>query len=166
MQHAQKFIHLAGAAAAAIALCSSAVAQTGISFRLSCHSIGNSPPEPLGDREGHALAVGQFTCRTEGGPLDGGVMTGTQIWEYDKTNAVGLSGSGVTRRPGATAAYQNTESKLTLTLVDGKVTGFTGSGRGAYTMVTGGAAPLKGKTYSYTFQTTGPFQFAVDVKVD
>jgi hypothetical protein len=165
MQHVQRFIGIAGAAAAMV-FCSSAVAQSGLSYRLSCQSIGTSPPEPLGDREGHAVAVGQYTCRTEGGPLDGGVLTGNQIWEYDKTNAVGLAGNSVTRKPGAYAAAQVTESKLALTVADGRVTGFTGSGRAVYVMAIGSAAPLKGKTFSYTFQTTGPFQFAVDVKVD
>lgn len=154
------------AAVTAFALCGGAAAQSALSHRLLCHSIGNSPPEPLGDREGHAVAVGQFTCRTEGGPLDGGVLTGMQVWEYDKSNAVAVAGSGITRKPGATAAYQTTEAKLALTIVDGKPVGFTGSGRGIYKLATGSAAVLNGKGYSYTFATTGPFQFAVDVKVD
>jgi hypothetical protein len=154
------------AIAAAVVMCTSAYAQSGVSFKFSCNAIGNSPPEPLGDREGHAVGVGQFACRTEGGPLDGAVLTGTQIWEYDRTNAVGLAGSGVVRKPGALAVYQNNESKLALTLTDGKVTGSTGSGRGRYALATGAAAALNGKTYSYTFASTGPFQFVVDVKVD
>jgi len=144
----------------------SAFAQSGSSFRLTCHSIGNSPTEPLGDREGHAVGVGQYTCRTDGGPLDGGMLTGMTIWEYDKNNGRSLSGMGVTRKPGALAAYQQTEAKVALTLTDGKVTGFTGSGRGRYTVATGTAAALDGKAYSFTFNSTGPGQFAVEGKVD
>ena len=147
-------------------LCAAASAQSGPSHRLVCQSIGNGAAEPLGDREGHALSVGNFTCRTEGGPLDGGVLTGATNWEYDKLGAVGLSGSGVTRKPGAMAAYMNTESKPTMTLVDGKITGFTGTGRGRYPLATGAAAALNGKAYSYTFGSTGAGQFAVDVKVE
>jgi len=98
--------------------------------------------------------------------LDGGVVTGGAVWEYDKANAVQLSGSGVTRKPGATAAYQNTEGKLALTMTNGKVTGFTGTGRGHYTMATGAAAAWNGKGYSFTFATTGPSSFVVDVKMD
>ena len=147
-------------------LCAAASAQSGLSHRLVCQSIGNGAAEPLGDREGHALSVGNFTCRTDGGPLDGGVLTGATIWEYDKLGAVGLSGSGVTRKPGAMAAYMNTESKLTMTLVDGMVTGLTGTGWGRHTLASGSAAALSGKAYSYTFGSTGAGQFGVDVKVE
>ena len=42
----------------------------------------------------------------------------------------------------------------------------TGSGRGRYTLATGSAAALAGKTYSYTFSMTGPNQFVVEVKHD
>ena len=154
------------AIAAAVVMCTSAYAQSATSFRFLCQNIGNHPPEPLGDREGHSVGVAQFTCRTEGGPLDGAILTGSQIWEYDKTNAVALTGSGVVRQRGAVAVYQNNEGKLALTLTDGKVTGSTGSGRGRYALATGAAAALNGKTYSYTFASTGPFQFVVDVKLD
>jgi hypothetical protein len=94
------------------------------------------------------------------------VLTGTTITEWDKTNGTVLSGVGVTRKPGATTAYQHTEGKTSLTLVDGKVTGSTGSGRGRMTMATGNASSLNGKTYSFTYKTTGPGQFTVDVKYD
>jgi len=77
-----------------------------------------------------------------------------------------LSGLGVTRKPGATTAYQHTEGKQSLVMTDGKVTGATGSGRGRYTLATGAAAANNGKTYSYTFRSTAPGQFIVDVKND
>ena len=51
-------------------------------------------------------------------------------------------------------------------LTDGKPSGMTGSGRGRYTLATGSAAALAGKTYSYTFSMTGPNQFVVEVKHD
>jgi len=113
--------------------CTTAWSQSAQSGRLLCHAVGSGPTEPLGDREGHAIAVSEFACRVEGGPTDGGVLTGTTITEWDKTNGTVLSGVGVTRKPGATTAYQHTEGKTSLTLVDGKVTGSTGSGRGRMT---------------------------------
>jgi hypothetical protein len=119
----------------------------------------------LGDRDGHNISVSNVVCRVEGGPQDGGVLTGLTIYEWDKTNAVALSGAGVTRKPGGTSAYQNTETKLALTLADGKVSGFTGTGRGRYTMATGTAAALNGKTYTFTFKSA-PGQTIVDVKID
>jgi hypothetical protein len=101
------------------------------------------------------------------GPLmDDGILTGTGITEWDKTNGVLLSGSGVARKPGATTAYRNTEAKVALTLSDGKVVGSSGSGRGVFTMATGTAAALGAKTYTYTFKSVGPGQTVIDVKID
>ena len=142
------------------------VAQTPTAFRCVCQDIGTSPREPLGDREGHAVSVTSYTCRVEGGPLDGGVLTGTTIYEWDKTNAIGLSANGVGRKAGATLVYQLSEFKNALTLVDGRVTGFLGSGQGTYKMATGSAASLAGKTFSYVVRPTGSSQFAIDVKVE
>jgi hypothetical protein len=149
-----------------VVMTGSVFAQSGESSRLFCHSVGNSTPEPLGDRDGHSISVAEVSCRVEGGLTDGGILTGTGITEWDKTNGVLLSGSGVTRKPGATTAYRNTEAKVALTLADGKVVGSTGSGRGLFTMATGTAASLSGKTYTFTFKSVGPGQTVFDVKVD
>lgn len=141
-------------------------AQSGATARLHCHAVGASPPEPLGDRDGHAISVGEITCRVEGGVTDGGVLTGITIYEWDKGSATMLSGSGVTRKPGATTTYQNTEGRQSLVITDGKVTGASGSGKGRYTLATGAAAMNNGKTYTYTFRTTAPGQLIIDVKND
>lgn len=151
---------------AAFALASAGAAAQGVTARLYCHTVGNGTAEALGDREGHTIAAGQFTCRVEGGPGDGGVLTGTNIVEWDKAQGVVLSGSGVTRKPGAVTAYQIVEAKSSLLMTDGKVTGVTGAGRGRFTLATGAAAAYAGKGFSYTLNTTGPGQFVVDVKYD
>jgi hypothetical protein len=57
------------AVACAALACGSALAQADQSSRLSCHTVGTAPPEPLGDREGHSLSVSQITCCAEGGGL-------------------------------------------------------------------------------------------------
>ena len=149
-----------------VVMCTGALAQSGQSFRLICQSVGSGTLEPLGDRDGHSISVAEQSCRVEGGLTDGGILTGTGITEWDKTNGVLLSGSGVTRKPGATTAYRNTEAKIALTLSDGKVVGSSGSGRGLFTMATGTAASLSGKTYTFTFKSVGPGQTVFDVKVD
>lgn len=154
------------AVATLAAFTAAASAQSGITYKLHCQSNGYNPPEPLGDREGHSLAVGQFTCRAEGGPVDGAVLTGMQIWEYDKTNATALAGGGVLRKPGTTVSYQTADGNLALTVNDGKVTGFKGATRGVYKMATGSAASLAGKSYTSNFATSGPGQFIVETKVD
>ena len=89
--------------AASFAMCASAFGQAGLSYKASCQEVGNSAEEPLGDRDGHSIDVFQFTCRIEGGPLDGGVMTGMTISEIEKTTSIGLSGAGVIRKAGGLA---------------------------------------------------------------
>lgn len=154
------------AVAASALICTSVAAQSGETTKLFCHAVGSGAAEPLGDREGHSITVQQNTCRVEGGLSNGAILTGTTIYEWDKTNGVLLSGFGVTRKPGATSAYQNTEGRIALTMTEGKVTGTTGSGKGRWTMATGAAATMKGKTYSYTFKSTGPGQAVIEVKND
>lgn len=160
-------LNVCGVATAAIAFAAvapSAVAQENI-IKNTCQDVGVSPSEPLGDREGHAISVVEYSCRVDSGPLSGGVMTGTAIWEWDKTNAVMLSNSGVIRKPGSTAVYVS-DGKNALTIADGKVTGFTASGRGSWPMAIGGAASLAGKSFTWTAKSTGPGQYDVELKVE
>jgi hypothetical protein len=98
--------------------------------------------------------------------MSGGVWTGSIIWEWDKTNAVMVSGNGVIRKRGATAVYQEKEGKIALTMSDGKVTGFAASGAGSWVMGTGSAASLAGKTYTLAAKPIGPEQFTVEIKGD
>ena len=145
----------------------SVLAQTSSVTKLHCATVGNSPPEALGDRPGHSISVSEFTCIGEGGPLDGGVMWGTGIWEWDGINGVGKAGSGVVRGRGGHIVYVNTEMKNTLTMVDGKVTGFVITGRGYYPVATGVAAPFQGKTYSYVGKPgPGPGRFVLESTLD
>ena len=132
-----------------------------------CQAVGaNGAPEPLGDREGHGISVTMETCRVEGGAISGGIVTGQSIWEWDKTNANMLSVSGVVRKPGAIATYELTDGKLALTITDGKVTGFTASGKGRWPLATGSAASMAGKTFTYKAKSTGPGEWETDVTAD
>jgi hypothetical protein len=156
---------LATAAIAFAAFAPSAVAQEN-AFTLTCQNVGGGAPEPLEDREGHSILVNDYSCRADSGPLSGGVWTGRAIWEWDKTNAVLVSGNGVVRKPGAAVVYQETRGKLALTMTDGKVTGFIATGGGTWPMAIGSAASLAGKSYTWTSKPTGPGQFAVELKVE
>jgi|OpeIllAssembly_1097287.scaffolds.fasta_scaffold169590_1 hypothetical protein len=140
--------------------------QTPLTYRYLCQSIGTGPQEPLGDRDGHNISVYSYSCRVEGGPLDGGVVTGNAIYEWNQTIAAGLTGNGVVRKPGAVAVFELSDFKNALTVVDGKVTGFSAAGHGTYKLATGTAVSLAGRTYTYTGRPNGPGQFAVDIKVD
>ena len=128
-----------------------------------CQSIGNTAPEPVGDREGHAIQVDMISCRVEGGAMDGAVGTGQDIWEWDKTNANMVSVTGLLRKPGATVAYELTAGTIALTMADGKVTGFTATGKGRYSLATGSAASLAGKSFTFTAKPTGLGQWETDV---
>ncbi len=111
-------------AIAFIAAAPSAVAQE-VTITTNCSMVGHSAPEPLGDRDGHGYSVEEHICLDQSGPLVGDIYTGTVIWEWGKTNAVLVSGSGVVRKPGATAVVQPTEGNVELTMADGKVAGAT-----------------------------------------
>ena len=98
--------------------------------------------------------------------MSGGLLTGVGIWEWNGPNAVLVSANGVTRKPGATVVWVRTEGKLALTMVEGKVTGWTASGRGANPIATGSAASLAGKSFTWTIKPTGPGQFTIEDKVE
>jgi len=142
----------------------SAVAQE-IAFTSTCSIVGNAAPEPLGDREGHAIFVEEDICRFDSGPFAGGVMTATSTWEFDRTNAVLVSSSAVFRKPGSMAVGRLTEGKIALTITDGKVSAVTSWARGDWPITTGGAASLGGKSFTSTGKDTGPGQFALEYKV-
>ncbi len=165
----QNFLRFSGTAAAALAFAAfapSAGAQENTTV-WTCQDVGVGPPEPLGDREGHSISVGRYTCRTESGPMGGGVATGTSIYEWDGPKGVELANSGVARKPGATVAWKGTEGKITLTMTDGKVTGWTGSGRGAHVLGTGGWASMAGKSYTWTVKSVAPAgQFTFESKYE
>lgn len=165
MNHLKVLVHCMGVAALSLG-CATALSQSVPTARLHCQNVGNSPPEALGDREGRGFSVTESTCRVEGGVGNGGVLTVSAIWDWDKGKAVLVSGMGVTRTPGATHSIQHTEGRMELVFADGKVVGATGSGRGRYVLTSGAASVLKGKTYSYTFKSVGPGQSVVDVTVD
>src|SRR6516162_8760874 len=152
-----------GTAIAFAAFVPNAIAQE-ITYTWTCQTIGADPPEALGDREGHSISVNVASCHSESEPMSGAVLTGTTIWEWDGPKAVLLSSYGVIRKPGGTVVYQNTGGSLALTMADGKVTGFTASGKGDEKLATGSLAALAGKPYTWTAKPAGPGQFTIDVK--
>jgi hypothetical protein len=69
---------------------------------------------------GHLISVGQYSCRMRSGPMDGAVVTGDVIDEWDKANGVEVLGYAVVRKPGGFGVHQGTEGKVALTITDGK----------------------------------------------
>ena len=148
------------------ALSTSASAQNAVVLKSTCQDVGQTPREALGDREGHGISVGQYSCRNEGGATDGAVMTGMVIWEWDKGAAVMVSGNGVNRKPGGIAVYQNSAGTLSPTMSDGKMTGVTGTAKGVYKTASGSMASLAGKSFTSTFHSIGSGQFVIETTVE
>lgn len=48
-------------------------------FSITCQNVGPFAPEPLGDRDGHALGVANYSCYADSGPWSGGVATATAV---------------------------------------------------------------------------------------
>ena len=91
-------------------------------------------------------------------------MTGWNVWEFDRPNGVLRSSIDVVRKPGATSVYQESDATLALTITDGKVTGWTASGKGTWLVASGSAASLAGKSTTWTGKSTGPGQFTLEEK--
>ena len=161
----QNFLRFSGSVAAVVILGafapSSAIAQE-LHNHIVCRNVGAFAPEQLGDREGHALSIGEVSCQVTEGPLTGGVVTETSMLEWDGPKAKELSDYGVGRKPGDTWAFQHTDGTLELTMTDGKPSGWTASGHGIVTLATGNLASLNGKKYEWTGKGTGPNVFEAD----
>lgn len=157
---------LGAAALALVTATFSAMAQAPLTQKAVCVFVGVGAMEPIGDRAGHGLRVSPYSCLVENGPMEGAVMTGSNIYEWDGPKAVVLSGDGVGRKPGSITSFKVTEGATALTMTDGKVTGFAGSGKGVVNLASGSAAALKGKTYSYTARSISPVQFVIETTYD
>jgi hypothetical protein len=64
------------------------------------------------------------------------------------------------------AVYQLVEQKTTVTVADGKVTGFTGTNKSVYKLATGSAASLTGKSITSTYKTIGGGRWVVESTMD
>ena len=151
----------------AAGLAISGIAQAQPTYKNYCQSAGPAVAmEPIGDRAGHAISAGSYSCRTEGGPMDGAVVIGSNYFEWDGPSAIARGSIGISRKAGSSLIYAITEQKNTLIMVDGKVTGVSGSGRGTYTLGTGAAAALTGKGFTFVFKNTGFNQFVTEATHD
>jgi hypothetical protein len=136
------------------------------STRYICQAIGAGAPEALGDRDHHLISIDQTSCRVASGPMSGGILTGMTIWEWNGPNAVLVSGNGIVRKGDATVVYVQTEGKVAVTYADGKMTGFTASGKGRIAVATGDAASEAGKVTTWTVAPTGPRQMTVEEQIE
>ncbi len=155
----------------AVSLCAGIVtthviAQVSTSSKFICASLGGASGEPIGDRPGHSIQVTRPSCRVEGGLLDGGLAGINGVFEFDGPIGTHLSGDGVIRKQGAMAAFKILSGTVTLTMTGGAPSGWTYSGKGVFTMATGTASALNGKTFSIAVRPIGPGQSQQDWVMD
>lgn len=139
-----------------------ALAQT--TWKLNCTSSGSGAAETVG--EGHVFWVSAAACTEEGGPLGGAVATQNAIWENIKGTGTLLSGDGVARSPRGATAYRNNSGTMKMLMQDGKPVGWEATGAAVFTLATGAAASMKGKTFSWTAKATGPRTYVIETKMD
>jgi hypothetical protein len=123
-----------------------AAAQETTLTKATCQFVGNSTIEPIGDRDGHGVLNHEYSCAIAGGLADGAIMTGMVIAETEKGGNVLITGNGMLRKPGGLAVYESKEQQTSLTLNNGKISGFTGTTSGAYKLAGGSLSALSGKT--------------------
>jgi hypothetical protein len=144
-----------------LALASAAAwSQTTVTSKGLCNAVGSTHMEALRDREGHNLSVQTISCRLEGGPLNGAVVTGTNTYEWDKAVA---SGSMVARASAGTFVAVFQDFGVTLTMTEGRVTGWVAKTTGSYRLATGAAAARSGKTFKTVATPNGSGQFVLEI---
>jgi hypothetical protein len=83
-------------------------------------------------------------------------MTTQDVWEWDSPKATLISFAGVVRKNGATLVWKSIQGNLELTKTEGKVTGWTVSGRADTVLAAGAWAPWAGKQMTWTGKPDGP----------
>lgn len=135
-------------------------------YQLQCIATGGPAAEPLGDREGHAVAASLATCRTVGGPMDGAIVTQYALWEHEKTTAKWLASYGVGRKPGSLLVGVQTKGEMQVQFKEGRFVGRSATGDGHVSAASGQAAALSGKKYTWSARFTGPGTHVIDVSYD
>ena len=137
-----------------------------LSFRALYTNHGANWNEPVGDRDGHSLQIGDATCSVQGGPMDGAVATQQVVWEYDKGIGTLLSSHSVYRKPGAMLVGIARSGTVNLQMAEGRVTGWNASGTLVFATATGSASNLEKKVGNWTARPTGNRAYVIEIKVD
>jgi hypothetical protein len=112
MGHLLRACGVATATATALATVMPAAIAEEITSIWTCQIVGSGAREPLGDREGHALYVSDYSCYIESGPFAGGNVTGTNVWEWDKADAVLVTGQSISRKAGSERCMKGARGNL------------------------------------------------------
>jgi hypothetical protein len=142
------------------------VAAQPMTIKSSCVNTTPFVVERSGAQAGPGIAERPYACVVSGGPLDGGALTGVNVWDVRGADWTLASGISVSRRADGYVVTQATEGKLTMQMKDGKVLGWSAAGGGRYTAAGGVAAPLAGKRFTWKASPTGPSSFTTETTVE
>lgn len=157
---------VAAAVAACVPPCPSAPVAPQSQSHFRCHVTATDAIDHLA-ASGQNADVTHFTCSVSGGPLDGFVAVGTNIWEPG-TRRRKLVGSVVVARKGdSRVVYELKQGSKRITLDAGAAPGtaWEGEGTGTYRLATGEAAPLEGRSFRGIARSSGPDAFTIDVRL-
>lgn len=155
----RRALALAGVLAA---LGMSPVAADEVKYHSDCQVTDTTRLEKLG-REGQDAHLSHFICHITGGPLDGSVVTGTNIWDMGDEGGRALLGSiAVAQKPGSSVMYEVHDVTRSPKYSNGHVVGWETTSWGIYKAASGSAAPLAGKTFSSVARFTSPRTFTIE----
>jgi hypothetical protein len=113
--------------------------------------------------DGKTAEVTHFSCKIRGGPLDGFVVTGTNIWSPEANGRQKLLGSiAIAQKAGSSVLYEVYEASRSTQFRNGVAVGWESSSWGRFLTGTGSAAGLSGKTFTSTVRSTVPGGFTSD----
>jgi hypothetical protein len=139
------------------------VAQT--RYHSDCRVIGEMNLEHFG-REGQPAELSHFTCRISGGPLDGFVVNGTNIWELRGGQGSLIGSMAIAQKASSILVYEIQDVVRKQQTDQGRVIGRQGASHGIFKAGTGSAVSLVGKTFSSVARRTAPGRFSIDSVVD
>lgn len=158
--------HLAVLVVAGVIGMPAGVAAQPVTIKSSCVNTTPLTVEMAGAQAGPGIAERPYACIVSGGLLDGGTLTGVNIWEVRGADWTLVSGVGVIRRADGYLVHTLTDGKLTFQIKDGKVVGWSGTGSGGYTAAGGVAASSAGKRFAWKGAPTGPTSYTVETTVE
>jgi hypothetical protein len=134
--------------------------------RLECSIVGTPSQDPIGDRDGHRLVSGQYSCFGVEGLLKGALYTAATTSEWDGSQGTYFVGGGIFRTPGGIAVTQLIQGQGSPVMKDGKPVGNEVSGKGQVKFASGALAELSGKVLRFEAKPAGFNRFSLEFATD
>jgi len=115
--------------------------------------------------DGGAAELSRFTCRVKGGPLDGFVATGTNLWGGRLRDGLLLGSLVVARKAHSVVVYEVQQVTRRARAPGSDARSWEGQGTGVYKLATGAVAHLAGKSFHSIARSAGPGAFTIETVV-